>query len=625
MEINKINDLSFYNDQGILTIAAKQYDTGRKFSFNIVSDDEVIDLTKSRVYLRMLKADGTQFQGEECCTIDGNIIIVDTSISNGEQILSCAGLNKCEIHLTDEAGKSLTTWTFNIEVIPRVHNGDHIDSIDSWDMWDQFEGMICNFELKLDNHIDDKENPHKVTKDQLGLGNVDDKSSETIRSEITKDNVTDALGYTPYTPNEVDNKLSALETNIDWKEAVNSYNDIASTYPEPEDGWTVNVKDTDYTYRYNGEKWVAISANAIPKVTNSVDGLLSKEDYAKFNDKYDKTGGIIRGDVTIYSKGTNEEEIQDFKLRNGRLDLFKQLTGDKTSYVTVTKDDLFRTRNMDFESDILNNFSIKNIYIESTGNTNTNTLFQLSYDSTSLTKQFKGTLKDISEFSAEIDTLKHKGQKINIASISGSTNPVEIFGEHTLAISTDDKYSNRAVVVFERDKIQIGTTDNEKHTYDMLIDPKDTGSHPRIGMRIEQNNNKFTFYKNGIEYELDDIAKKDMLTNKHIYGTCSISSGTVAKTVSITDWKLADGAIAIVKFTYANTASNPTLNINSTGAKAMYYQNSRISGSGIIKANIPYLFVYDGTYFQLVGNTNDGKTVAVQESTPSDTSKVWMW
>lgn len=50
----------------------------------------------------------------------------------------------------------------------------------------------------------------------------------------------------------------------------------------PQDGWTINVKDTNYTYRYdiNENKWIAISANAIPLATEEVDGLLSKEDYA---------------------------------------------------------------------------------------------------------------------------------------------------------------------------------------------------------------------------------------------------------------------------------------------------------------------------------------------------------
>lgn len=41
-------------------------------------------------------------------------------------------------------------------------------------------------------------NPHNVTKNDVGLGNVENKSSSTIRSEITSSNVTNALGYTPY-------------------------------------------------------------------------------------------------------------------------------------------------------------------------------------------------------------------------------------------------------------------------------------------------------------------------------------------------------------------------------------------------------------------------------------------
>lgn len=122
----------------------------------------------------------------------------------------------------------------------------------------------------------------------IGLGAVENKSSATIRSEITKKNVTDALGYTPYTKNEVDNKFTQLETNIDWKESVDTYDDITTTYPSPQDGWTVNVKDTNYTYRYDGESWIEISANAIPYATNSVTGLLTKDDHASYEDANSK-------------------------------------------------------------------------------------------------------------------------------------------------------------------------------------------------------------------------------------------------------------------------------------------------------------------------------------------------
>lgn len=103
-----------------------------------------------------------------------------------------------------------------------------------------------------------------------------------------------------YTKNEIDNKFSTLENNIDWKESVATFADIAKTYPNPEDGWTVNVKDTDYTYRYSGSKWVAVSANAIPKATQSVDGLLSKEDKTNYDDANSKKH--IHNNKTILDK-----------------------------------------------------------------------------------------------------------------------------------------------------------------------------------------------------------------------------------------------------------------------------------------------------------------------------------
>ena len=47
------------------------------------------------------------------------------------------------------------------------------------------------------NHSISTGNPHKTTKADLGLGSVENKSSATIRGELTSANVTTALGYTP--------------------------------------------------------------------------------------------------------------------------------------------------------------------------------------------------------------------------------------------------------------------------------------------------------------------------------------------------------------------------------------------------------------------------------------------
>lgn len=55
-------------------------------------------------------------------------------------------------------------------------------------------------------------NPHGVTKSDIGLGNVENKSSAKIRNEITKDNVTRALGYTPANQTDLNTLSSQIPT-----------------------------------------------------------------------------------------------------------------------------------------------------------------------------------------------------------------------------------------------------------------------------------------------------------------------------------------------------------------------------------------------------------------------------
>ena len=82
------------------------------------------------------------------------------------------------------------------------------------------------------------------------------------------------------------------------------------------------------------------------------------------------------------------------------------------------------------------------------------------------------------------------------------------------------------------------------------------------------------------------------------FGTCSTGASTVAKTVSISAFNLITGAEATVLFTNGNTATNPTLNIASTGAKAIWYNGTNI---GNIDANMVIKVVYDGTRYRVVG------------------------
>lgn len=78
---------------------------------------------------------------------------------------------------------------------------------------------LAEFEAIGRDHIASMDNPHFVTKQQIGLGNVENKTSAQIRAELTSANVTSALGYTPLnassaTPKNVSSSGSAGSSTL---------------------------------------------------------------------------------------------------------------------------------------------------------------------------------------------------------------------------------------------------------------------------------------------------------------------------------------------------------------------------------------------------------------------------
>ena len=86
-------------------------------------------------------------------------------------------------------------------------------------------------------------------------------------------------------------------------------------------------------------------------------------------------------------------------------------------------------------------------------------------------------------------------------------------------------------------------------------------------------------------------------------GSCSDAAATAAKTVTIGNFKLYTGAWVVVKFANTNTASvsSLTLNVDGTGAKSIKYKNANLENAGQLAANRYMMFVYDGSYYQIVG------------------------
>lgn len=98
------------------------------------------------------------------------------------------------------------------------------------------------------------------------------------------------------------------------------------------------------------------------------------------------------------------------------------------------------------------------------------------------------------------------------------------------------------------------------------------------------------------------------------YGTCSTDAATVAKVVACSNFSLVTGAKIAVKFSNTNTAASPTLNVNATGDKAIYYRGAAIT-AGYLAANRSYEFIYNGTQYELVGDLNTDVSVSQAIST----------
>lgn len=103
------------------------------------------------------------------------------------------------------------------------------------------------------------------------------------------------------------------------------------------------------------------------------------------------------------------------------------------------------------------------------------------------------------------------------------------------------------------------------------------------------------------------------------YGTCATAEATAAKVGVLSGYTLVSGGIVAIRFTYA-VPSNATLNINSKGAKPIYYNNSAIT-AGIIQAGDQVTFVYDGTNYHVIGILQENKIIFSSASLTLATSR----
>lgn len=135
------------------------------------------------------------------------------------------------------------------------------------------------------------------------------------------------------------------ESVMIWKPLVNSYSDIATTYPNPEQGWTVSTADKGETYRYDAVTgtWVKIQVTPSAVITKSEATAMFKlkEEFVSMN-----LSTTWPNTATLEKDTTNDDFIEvfldpsasdDVKYAFNDLGLKAELTDARTITFTYSK------------------------------------------------------------------------------------------------------------------------------------------------------------------------------------------------------------------------------------------------------------------------------------------------
>ena len=98
------------------------------------------------------------------------------------------------------------------------------------------------------------------------------------------------------------------------------------------------------------------------------------------------------------------------------------------------------------------------------------------------------------------------------------------------------------------------------------------------------------------------------------YGTSTTAAATAAKEVTVSsdqNFVLKPGVMVTFKAPNTNTAQNPTINVNNTGAKSIWFNTAVVTTGSLNRAGQsgrPATYVYDGTYWVWVSWSVDDNT-----------------
>lgn len=179
---------------------------------------------------------------------------------------------------------------------------------------------------------------------------------DTVATEKSTAALNDAKAYADgkfITEADVDAKIAGIQSAIKYKGTVPTFADIATTYPEPQEGWLVAVEATDKFYYYDAD---TITWKEIPLATGGGTSTFEKtivlavtdgQTVIKTGIKKDGTGvnHTSKNDISLFVNGFLQTPATDYTV--AEVDSELEITWKATSFALEASDTLAVTFTQD--------------------------------------------------------------------------------------------------------------------------------------------------------------------------------------------------------------------------------------------------------------------------------------
>ena len=147
-------------------VRANQGEVNSRFlEITLTDNSALIDLTGKTVIFYATKPDGNVIYN--LCTIEDAMHGI-ISVCLTSQMSAVAGKLPCEIHILDTSASTLKVIGLELEIIKCANLDEAVESTSEFTALQEAMSEFSTAEIKIDGHLDNKNNPHEVTVAQIG-------------------------------------------------------------------------------------------------------------------------------------------------------------------------------------------------------------------------------------------------------------------------------------------------------------------------------------------------------------------------------------------------------------------------------------------------------------------------